>query len=176
MTCDNGLCTSNKKWIKTRMKTSMHLDSKGNEVIILCSFNIWSCLFLNNHHHCMCYHHWCSLHHIFANQISNDDVHQGLETVFGNKDIHLLSGVAREKMGDLPFEGYIVGMYGFTNVPRSGFKYIHYDLANSLGYFIITLIVRSSFVSTFSPCLNVESFIWVFNFEVIFRNRFKRRD
>ncbi len=57
------------------------------------------------------------------------------------------------------FEGYIVNMYGSTNVAGSGFKYIHCDLANPLGYLTITLTIGSVFVSTFSPCLNVGSFI-----------------
>jgi len=36
------------------------------------------------------------------------------------------------------------------------------------------LTIGSNFVSTFSPCLNVGSFICMLNFEVTFRNRFKR--
>ncbi len=35
-------------------------------------------------------------------QVSNDDVHQGLEIIYGDKDIHSLSSVARKKVGDLP--------------------------------------------------------------------------
>jgi hypothetical protein len=42
-----------------------------------CMFNVWSCFFVSNHHHYMCYHCQCSLHHICANQVNNDDVHQG---------------------------------------------------------------------------------------------------
>jgi hypothetical protein len=41
------------------------------------------------------------LHHIYASQVSNDDIHQGLETIFGDKDIHLSLDMAREKVGDL---------------------------------------------------------------------------
>jgi hypothetical protein len=47
------------------------------------------------------------LHHIYVSQVNNDDVHQGLEIVFGDKDIHLLLGVAREKSGRPPFEHVI---------------------------------------------------------------------
>jgi len=36
-----------------------------------------------------------------VNWINNDNVHQSLEVVFGDKDIHSLLGVAREKVGDL---------------------------------------------------------------------------
>jgi S-methylmethionine-dependent homocysteine/selenocysteine methylase len=43
----------------------------------------------------MCCHYQCSLHHIYANQVNNDDVHQGSE------NIHSLSSVAREKVGNL---------------------------------------------------------------------------
>jgi hypothetical protein len=74
------------------------------------------------------------------------------------------------------FEGYIVSKYGSADVPRSGFKYIHCDLADPLGYLTITLTIGSSFVSTFSPCLNVGSFIQVLNFKVILRNKFKKGD
>ncbi len=35
------------------------------------------------------------------NLISNDDVHQSLKVISKDKDIHLLSGVVREKVGDL---------------------------------------------------------------------------
>jgi hypothetical protein len=40
------------------------------------------------------------LHHIYASRINNDDIHQGLETIFGDKNIHLSLDVAREKVGD----------------------------------------------------------------------------
>ncbi len=55
------------------------------------------------------------------------------------------------------FEGYIGNRYGSANVPRSGFIYIHYDLADPLRYLTITLTIGSNFVFTFSPCLNVGS-------------------
>jgi hypothetical protein len=38
----------------------------------------------------------------YVSRVSNDNVHQSLEVVFGDKDIHLLLGVAKEKVGDLP--------------------------------------------------------------------------
>jgi hypothetical protein len=105
---DNGLCTSNKKWIKTKMKTLIHFNSKGNEVITWRSFNVWSCLFFNNHWSCMCCCHQCSLHHIYANWINTNNIHQSLEVVFGEKDIHLSLGVAREKVKDLPLnKGFV---------------------------------------------------------------------
>ncbi len=50
---------------------------------------------------CMCCRHWCSLHHICANQINNDKVHQSTEIVVGNKNIHSLSNVVRKKVKDL---------------------------------------------------------------------------
>jgi hypothetical protein len=55
----------------------------------------------------------------------------------------------QHKMLGACFEGYIVNKYGSADVPRSGFIHIHYDLANPLGYLIITMIVGSNFVSTF---------------------------
>jgi hypothetical protein len=85
-----------------RMKTPIHFNSKGNEVITWCSFGIGSCLFLNNHHHYMCCCRQCSLHHICASQVNNDNVHQSTEAVSSNKNIHSSSSVTREKVGDLP--------------------------------------------------------------------------
>jgi hypothetical protein len=31
--------------------------------------------------------------------VNNDDIHQGLEVIFNEKDMHLLLSVAREKVG-----------------------------------------------------------------------------
>jgi hypothetical protein len=83
------------------MKTPIHFNNKGNEIIILCSFGVGSCFFLNNHHCCMCCRRQCSLHHICASQVSNDKVHQNIETISSNKNIHSLLGVAKEKVGNL---------------------------------------------------------------------------
>jgi len=60
--------------------------------------SIWSCLFLSSHHHYMCCCRWCSLHHICVNWVNNDDVHQALEVVYGDKDIHSSLGVAKENV------------------------------------------------------------------------------
>jgi hypothetical protein len=49
----------------------------------------------------MCYHHQRSLHHICANWVSNDDIHQGSEAIFGDKDIHSSLGVMKKKVGDI---------------------------------------------------------------------------
>jgi hypothetical protein len=64
------------------------------------------------------------------------------------------------------FERYVVNKYGSYNVVGSGFKYIHY-LTNSFGYLTITLVVGFIFVTTFSPHLNVGSYIQIVNFNVI---------
>ncbi len=82
----------------------------------------------------------------------------------------------QHKMFGAYFEGYIVNMYGFVDVLGSGFKYIHCDFVNPFGYLTIILTIRSNFVSTFSPYLNVGSFIWVLNFKVTFINKFERRN
>jgi hypothetical protein len=102
MTRDSGMCTDNQKWIKMRMKTSICLNNKGNEVIVWRSFDVGSCILLNNHHRYMCCHCQCSLHHICANQINNDNVHQSMEAIVHNKNIHSSLGVVREKVGNLP--------------------------------------------------------------------------
>jgi hypothetical protein len=83
-------------------ETPIHLNSKGNEVIVWCSFTIWLCLLLNSHYPYMCYRCQCLLHRISASRINNDNIHQGLEVISGDKDIHLLSNVVNEKVGDLP--------------------------------------------------------------------------
>ncbi len=82
----------------------------------------------------------------------------------------------QQKMFSPCFEGYIGNRYGIVDVLGSGIKYIHCDLTNPLGYLIITLIVESSFISTFCPYINVGSFIHVLNFGVTFKNRFERGD
>jgi hypothetical protein len=98
----SGLCRSDQEWIKTRIKTPICLNSKGNEVIVWCLFSVGLSLLLSNCCRCMCYHCRCWLHHICASQVNNDNVHQSSEVVFGDKDIHSLSSVVREKVGDLP--------------------------------------------------------------------------
>jgi hypothetical protein len=101
MTCDSGMCTSNQNWIKMRTKTPIRFNNKKNEIIVWCSFNIWSCFFLNIHHRFMWCHRWCPLHHIYLNYVNNDNIHECLEIVFDDKDIHSLLGVTRENVGDL---------------------------------------------------------------------------
>ncbi len=101
MMCNSCINTSGQKWIKTRMKTPICFNNKGNKVISLCLLNIWSCFLLNNHHHYMCCHCWYLLHHIYASWVNNDDIHQGPKTIFGDKNIHLSLDVAKEKVGDL---------------------------------------------------------------------------
>jgi hypothetical protein len=74
------------------------------------------------------------------------------------------------------FEGYIVSKYGSIDVPRSGFKNIHCDSADPLGYLTTIMTIRSNFVSTSSLLLNVGSFIWVLNFRVTFINMIEKGD
>jgi hypothetical protein len=83
------------------MITSIHLNSNGNEIIACCSLDIWLNLFLNNHHRCM-YYHQCSLNRVYVSQVSNDNFHQNLKTVFDNNNMHLSLNMTREKVGDLP--------------------------------------------------------------------------
>jgi len=49
----------------------------------------------------MCCHHQCLLEHIYVSQVNNDNIHQGLEVISGNKNIHLSSGVTKENLGNL---------------------------------------------------------------------------
>jgi len=55
-------------------------------------------------------------------------------------------------------------------------KFIHCDLTNKVRFLIVALIVRATFVTTFSPCFNVGSFIQVQNFGVTFWNKFEKGD
>ncbi len=130
--CNSGMCKNSKNWIKIKIKTPIHLNSKGNEVIAWCLFNVWSCLLLSWHYHCMCYYHQCLLHHICVNQVNNDDIHQGMEAIFGDKNIHSSSSMVREMVGNillnmssiLQINSYdnilkcIVGWCTFTHAPR----------------------------------------------------------
>lgn len=94
MMCDNNMCTRDYEWIKMIMKTSICVNSKGNELISWCSFNVQSCFFLSNHRRFICYCHWCSLHHIGASWVSNDNVHQSTKAISNNiglsDDTHIL--------------------------------------------------------------------------------------
>jgi hypothetical protein len=74
------------------------------------------------------------------------------------------------------FEGYILNRYGLYDVVGSGYKFIHCDLIDKVGFFIVTLTIGAAFVTTFSPRLNVGSFIRVQNFEVTFQNKFEKGD
>jgi hypothetical protein len=82
----------------------------------------------------------------------------------------------QQKMLGVVFERYAITKYDFYDVPRSDFKYIHYDLKDFFKYLIITLIVSSAFVTTFFPCLNVGSYIHIVNLGVTFKNKFERGD
>jgi hypothetical protein len=77
------------------------------------------------------------------------------------------------KMLGACFEGYIVIRYGLTDVLKRGFKHIHCDLADPIGYLTIVLTISSKFVYNFSPGMNVWSFIQVLNFGVIFKTCLK---
>jgi len=68
----------------------------------------------------MCCHRRCSLHHICINHVNNDNIHQGLKVVFTDKDIHLLLGVTREKVEDLPLNMCsILQINSYDNIPNS---------------------------------------------------------
>ncbi len=102
MTNDSGMHTSNKKKIKMKMKTPICFNNKGNIIIPWCLFGVRSCLLLSNHYRYMCYCCQCLLHHIQVSWVSNDNVHQSMKNIYGDKIIHLLSGVTTKKVGDFP--------------------------------------------------------------------------
>jgi len=45
ITCDSGLCTSDKKKMKMKMKAFICFNSKGNEIVFLSSLNLYDCVF-----------------------------------------------------------------------------------------------------------------------------------
>ncbi len=47
-------------------------------------------------------------------------------------------------------------------------------LIHALGYLTITSTIGSSFVTTFSPCFNVGSYIHIINFQMTFKNKCKK--
>ncbi len=100
MMWDNCLYTKGQKWIKTKMITSILLNSNGNEIIACCSFDIWSNLFLSSHHWCMCCYQ-CSLNRFYVSQVSNDNFHQNLKTISSDNNMHLSLNMMKEKVGDL---------------------------------------------------------------------------
>jgi len=53
------------------------------------------------------------------NHVNNDNIHQGLEVVFNDKNIHLSLGVAREKVKNLPLNMCsILQINSYDNIPN----------------------------------------------------------
>ncbi len=65
----------------------------------------------------------------------------------------------QQKMLSGCFECCILSRYGSYDVVGSGYKFIHCDLTYKARFLTIALIVKATFVTTFSPLLNVGSFI-----------------
>jgi hypothetical protein len=57
----------------------------------------------------------------------------------------------------------------------SGYKYIHCDMTYLVGFQTITFIVGSTFVSMYSPKLNVGMFVNVSNFNIMLKNKYMRK-
>jgi hypothetical protein len=57
------------------------------------------------------------------------------------------------------FKGYIQSLYRSYDVVGSGYKYIHYDLIDVIGYMTISLIIKPNFVTTFPLWLNGGTFV-----------------
>jgi len=82
-----------------RMEITIGLYGKGNEIIFYRSSYVRLCLVLNDNYCCMCCCHRNTLHQICTSWISNDNVHQGLKTIFRDDNIHLFLCMAKEKVG-----------------------------------------------------------------------------
>jgi hypothetical protein len=75
----------------------------------------------------------CSLHHICANLVNNDNVHQSSEAVSDDKDIHSLSGVVKEKVGYFLLNiCSTLQSNSCDNNPKSVVGYYTFTLARSL--------------------------------------------
>jgi hypothetical protein len=55
---------------------------------------------------------------MYATQVNNDNIHQGLKAIFGDKDIHLLSSLVNEKVGDLLNICFILQSNNYDNIPK----------------------------------------------------------
>jgi hypothetical protein len=81
----------------------------------------------------MYYCYQCSLHHISASQVNNDNVHQSLEVVYSDNDIQSTSNVAREKVGDLPLNMCsIFQNNSCNNISKCIMNYYMFTLARAL--------------------------------------------
>jgi hypothetical protein len=146
MTCDNGLCINDQEWIKMKMKmkTPIHFNNNENEIIAWCLLNVRLCLLLNNHHHCMCCYRWCSLHHIYASRVTNDNVHQSPKVVSSDKDIHSLLGVAKERVGDLHLNMCsTLQSNSCDNIPKCVMGYCMLIFARSVPVDLLQRLARS---------------------------------
>jgi len=80
-----------------RMVTIVGLYGKGNEIISWRLLWVGSCLVLNNNYHCMCCHHWNTLHQIYTSRIRNENIRQDTKIFFGDDNIHSFSCVVGKR-------------------------------------------------------------------------------
>jgi hypothetical protein len=68
-----------------------------------------------------------------VSRVSNDNVHQSLEVVFGDKEIHSLLGVAKEKVGNLPLNMCsTLQNNSCNNIPKCVMGYCIFILTRSI--------------------------------------------
>ncbi len=98
----------------------------------------------------------------------------------GRKQFALVNMVSifyvKQKMFGASFEGCILSHCGLCDVVGSGYKYIHCNLSDPSNFMTITLTIGSTFFTTFSPQLNVGSFVQMSNFGGMFKNKFEWGD
>ncbi len=115
------------------MKTPIHLNNKGNEIITQGSFDIKSCFLLNSHCRCMCCHCQSLSHHIYASQVNNDNVHQSSKIISSNKNIHSPLNVTREKVKDLLLKMCSAFQNNnYNNIPKCVMGYCIFILTRAL--------------------------------------------
>lgn len=55
---------------------------------------------------------------MYASQVNNDNIHQGLKGVFSDKNIHSLSSLVSEKVGDPLNICFILQSNSYDNIPK----------------------------------------------------------
>jgi hypothetical protein len=70
----SGMSTTIKKWVEMKMKMTINLYGKGNEVVFLCMFYKWSCFFLNSSCQYMQCYGQRMMYHIQMSWINYDNV------------------------------------------------------------------------------------------------------
>jgi hypothetical protein len=101
-----------------RMKTTIGLYGKGNEIISWHLLCVGSCFVFSDNCHYMCCR-WNTLHKIWMSWIDNENVCQGSKTIFSDDNIHLILCVVKEKVKNLSlYVGFTVQCNSYNNISK----------------------------------------------------------